>query len=338
MSPSSTTLRRWRVITNLRAFNHPDCETVVVETGASGAGRWTSAWRLARMATTADAVLLNCAVADTLALCVLLRLMPWVRTRLVVSDPVMNPPVGPFGVQRAALKKWLLRRVDRFVTHQRDLSAYDRWYGIGPSRSTFVPFKVNLREVVERLEVTDGDYIFACGITNRDWPTLGAATRNRPYPVVVSMPDDEQLRRMGAIAIAPRRSDFSEAARFVVNGADPEEWLRLAAGARLIVLPVTTTAINPSGVSTLLSLMALGKCLVISDGPATRDVVTEQAIVVAPGDPEALGQAIDRAWGDAGLRERVAEQGKAFAASLGGAERLLGDLARIVVDEVRRAG
>lgn len=281
----------------------------------------------------ADALLLNCAVTDALVLSAMLPLVG-ARCRLFVSDPVMNPPHGAGRALRAAAKRRLLRRVDRFLVHQRDLVEYARLYGITPARSTYVPFKVNLLDVITTLPRAEGDYVFSCGVTNRDWPTLGAATRALSQRIVVSMPDAAQLRRMGAIGIAPRREDFGPNATFVENGADPREWLELAAGARLVVLPVTADAINPSGVSTYLSIMALGKCVVISDGPATREVITDEAIVVPPGDPVRLRQAIVAAWSNDELRRATAARGQTYAGTLGGSDRLMADLAAAVVSQL----
>ena len=321
----------FRVLSNLAGLRHPRISEVeVVRTGGgiSRALSWGlgTAWR----ARNADAVLLNCAVSETLVLCAALRLVR-ARCAVVVSDPVMNPPHGRLAGFRAMLKRWLLRRVDLFLVHQRDLAAYSRLYGITPKRSRYVPFKVNLLDVISTLRPQDGDYIFSCGVTNRDWATLGRATRDLPWKIVVSMPDQQQLARMGAVAVPPRREDFGPNATFVENGADPRDWLTLAAGARLVVLPVTRDAINPSGVSTYLSLMALGRCVVISDGPATRDILTDQAVITPAGDHLALRAAIERVWTDEAYRTATAGRGKAYARSLGSSERLLNDLASEVV-------
>ena len=321
----------FRVLSNLAGLRHPR----ISELGALGSSGGTSRalwWglRTAWRARTADAVLLNCAVSDTLALCGALRLVR-AKCAVVVSDPVMNPPHGRLAGVRAMLKRWLFRRVDLFLVHQRDLAEYTRLYGITPERSRYIPFKVNLLDIIGTLRPEDGDYIFSCGVTNRDWVTLGQATRDLPWNVVVSMPNGHQLARMGAVAVPPRREDFGSNATFVENGADPRDWLALAAGARFVVLPVTRDAINPSGVSTYLSLMALGKCVVISDGPATREILTDEAVITPAGDPRTLRTAIERVWTDDAYRNATAERGKAYARSLGSSERLLNDLASHVV-------
>lgn len=321
----------YRVLSNLAGLRHPRISEVgVLQTGGgmSRAVSWglRTAWRARKV----DAVLLNCAVSNTLILCGALRLVR-ARCALVVSDPVMNPPHGTLARLRAMVKRWLFRRVDLFLVHQRDLAEYSRFYGITPERSRYVPFKVNLLDIIRTLEAKEGDYIFSCGVTNRDWATLGQATRDLPWKVVVSMPDQQQLARMGSVAVPPRRDDFGANATFVENGADPRDWLTLAAGARFVVLPVTRDAINPSGVSTYLSLMALGKCVVISDGPATRDILTDQAVITPAGDHRALRAAIEKVWTDDSYRTATAKRGEAYARSLGSSERLLNDLASHVV-------
>lgn len=326
----------YHVLSNLRGLRHPEIvRHDLVATGGGLARMCRSAISTAWRARTADAVLLNCAVTDTLILCGVLRVLRS-RCRVIVSDPVMNPPHGLAKAVRAAAKRWLLRRVDLFLVHQVDLDEYGRLYGITADRSEYVPFKVNLLDVIQTLKSEEGDYIFSCGVTNRDWPTLGAATRDLPYRVVVSMPDSQQLARMGAVGRPPHPADFGVNASFVENGSDPREWLTLAARSRFVVLPVSRDAINPSGVSTYLSLMALGKCVVISDGPATRGIVTDQAVIVPPADPDALRSQLEALWNDAANRQATAARGEAYARSLGASDRLLADLAAHVVALLRR--
>ena len=326
----------FHVFSNLSGLQHPRISRLDIVPSGGGLSRaLRSAVRTAWRARNADAVLLNCAVTDALVLSGMLRLLR-ARCAVVVSDPVMNVPYGKAAGLRAMLKRWLFQRVDLFLVHQVDLAEYSRLYGITAERSRYVPFKVNLLDIISRLDREEGDYIFSCGVTNRDWATLGAATRDLPYRVLVSMQDLEHLQRMGAVAVPPRREDFGTNATFVENGADPREWLTLAARSRCVVLPVTADAINPSGVSTYLSLMALGKCVILSDGPASRGILVDEAVIVSPADPRALRAQIERVWNDDLHRRATAALGEAYARSLGGSERLLKDLASHVVDLLER--
>ena len=100
-------------------------------------------------------------------------------------------------------------------------------------------------------------------------------------------------------------------------------FLEHIAGATLVVLPVLKGNISATGISVYLSAMALGKCVIISSGPAVDDVVpTEAAITVPPEDVAALTSAIKTTLDDHDLREKTAAAGQAYALSLGGEENL----------------
>jgi len=63
----------------------------------------------------------------------------------------------------------------------------------------------------------------------------------------------------------------------------------------------------PTGQTVLLEAMALARCCVVTDTPAMRDYVEddETALLVPPGDPVALRDAIERAYDDEDLRRRI---------------------------------
>ncbi|MFQ5903490.1 MAG: glycosyltransferase, partial [Candidatus Binatia bacterium] len=71
------------------------------------------------------------------------------------------------------------------------------------------------------------------------------------------------------------------------------------------------------------------KCVIVTEGPATRGLLTDEAIVVRPGDPIALAQAIQRAWEDDALRDRIARAGRRYAERHGGEARLLSDIVEV---------
>ena len=109
----------------------------------------------------------------------------------------------------------------------------------------------------------------------------------------------------------------------VRHDGDRKSFLEHIAGATLVVLPVLKGNISATGISVYLSAMALGKCVIISSGPAVEDVVpTDAAITVPPEDIAALTSAIKTTLNDPNLREQAAAAGKTYALSLGGEENL----------------
>ena len=98
--------------------------------------------------------------------------------------------------------------------------------------------------------------------------------------------------------------------------------IRIIERAHLVVLPIMGSRIAPSGIGTYLNAMLMGKCIVMSEGPAANDVLTDEALMVPPEDPDALAKAIRRAWEDDDLRRRTALAGQRYSEGCGGEPEL----------------
>jgi glycosyltransferase involved in cell wall biosynthesis len=125
--------------------------------------------------------------------------------------------------------------------------------------------------------------------------------------------------------------DIPPNVRLVAHDGDPETWIAHIRGAKVVALPVLPETISSSGIGTYIDAMAMRKCVVMTEGVATRGLLSDQAVVVPPRDPEALAAAVRRAWEDASFREKVASAGRDYAERLAGEERLHRDVAREAV-------
>jgi glycosyltransferase involved in cell wall biosynthesis len=101
----------------------------------------------------------------------------------------------------------------------------------------------------------------------------------------------------------------------------PRDVPRLLSRAEILVLPNQSTTISSHFTSPLklFEYMAAGRAIVASDLPALREVLTdgENAVLVPPGDPDALAAAITRVLADAALRERLGRAAFDAAAAFG---------------------
>jgi glycosyltransferase involved in cell wall biosynthesis len=278
----------------------------------------------------ADVVVLNGQETRLFVFCLFRRLFPFQRCRLVSLDTLLRRPSSWGEFVAARLKRWLLCKVDGFVLYFKDLEGYQRFYGLNSARSFYIPFKVNLPRIPAHSEVTgEGECIVTIGRSHRDIQTFVAAMRQLDYPGVLL--HDE---REGPLDV----SNLPPNLRHEVYDVGDQRYIELARCAKLVVLPISPDCISSAGISSYLLAMAFRRCVIITDSPATRGVLTDQAIVVPPADATALANAIRRAWEDDALRERVADAGHRYVQSIGGETRLLRDIVNVCGDLVTVEG
>jgi glycosyltransferase involved in cell wall biosynthesis len=81
--------------------------------------------------------------------------------------------------------------------------------------------------------------------------------------------------------------------------------------------------------------LACARPVITADTPAARELLTDEAdaVLVPPGDPDALATAVRRVAGDAGLAERLAESGRATYQARA-SEEVLGARWRAILERV----
>ncbi len=289
-----------------------------------------AAWNQYRQSQKADLILVDGDVRILRPLCVLSLLLtkPF---KVVVADIVLSRPKTVREHTVAWLWRLLLRRVDHFVVHQRDLKGYAQYYGVDANRSTYVPFKVNAWEDVRKGTVVarDKGYFLCVGRTHRDLPTFIAACEISGVPAILLRPSaNEAIQHGTKVPDVDHPANLKEC----LHDNDRSSWLEMLAGARAIVLPISADVINAAGISTLLDGMALGKPIIIADGPATRGMFSDGQVALYPaGDPAALAEAMQRINTDEEYRKKLSSAGLNFADEVQGEARLNRDLIDVLI-------
>ena len=284
---------------------------------------WSSL-RLFKEAFTWDAVVLNVDTRRLLTICVLKWLIPHRKPILVSVDIHLSEPRGWRSKLMAFVKRILLKKVNLFILYFKDHSGYANYYGITPPRVCYVPFKVNEWEHLPSRDklTSDGEYVLTAGRGLRDLPTFVKAIRQLPYPTILLCQDTEIMKMHGTES---RISDLPPNIEKVLHDGDPSTWVEYIKRARVVVIPALDS-IRPVGISLYPLAMALLKPVVITEGPATKGLLRNEAIIVPVGDWKALANAISRVWEDDTLRKCLTEAGRAYAELLGGEQRMLQDI------------
>ena len=245
-----------------------------------------------------------------------LFLIPFNRCRITTLDffaadiqPWMRP-----------LVRWSLRRVARFLVYFKDSSVFEELFHLPRSKFHYIPFKVNALELIRASTLNDGDYIFSGGRSRRDFATFFEAVANSGYPVKLLTGEESDLAPNGSSLGGLVVPENVELLRKDSSAAD---FVRLLAGARIVVIPLLKNTRTQAGIGVYLQAMAARKCVIVSSGLGVSDVLSEDlAIIVPAGDTDALRMAIKRAWEDKNLRERYGASAANYALALGGEDQL----------------
>ncbi len=156
-------------------------------------------------------------------------------------------------------------------------------------------------------EPAAGDYLLAVGRENRDYETLLQAARLLDLPLIIvasSLWSSHGLSLGGG----DLPSCVTVRSEFVSYPA-----LRtLYAGARLVVVPLRPS-LYAAGVNGVLEAMAMGRASVVTQSPGLAEYLQDGVsnLVVPPGAPEALADAVTRLWNDAPLRQSLGHAARA---------------------------
>ena len=287
--------------------------------------------RLVSAARASDAVVVNGSVGlragyvDLLAAAVIARLPS--PPAVVVAECTWHP--GRTRAERVARQAGI-RLVDRpnltYCVLSRDEHArFARTWRLDPRRVEVTPYHFTMTRAELALGAVDDGSVFAGGDSMRDYAPLVEAARHVSAPVVIA-----SRQRMRAPLPPNVRAGPLPHPRFL-------EALRRAS---IVVVPFQRGLQRSAGQQTYLNAMALGKLVIVTDGPGVSEHLDHgrTALIVPPGDAaalaDALGWALDPANGEAVARIR--EQARAVARARFTPEAYVARLLQVVDAALRR--
>ena len=229
-----------------------------------------------------------------------LRRLGLLRAKVVVINVSLLRPRNLTGRRHRLLCK-LLPAADHVVCYgSGQVPAVCQAFGIDRAACHFVPLGVDAEFGGTRFGRPGKPNLLAVGTNEgKDYPTLVAA-----------LPDGVPLRIVAdAENVAQARAAAPPGADIAYEQAVPiRDLQRLYAAATAVAIPLREGSIS-SGQTVLLECMALGRPVVVSDVAAVRDYVQDgrTALLVPPGDVEALRRALRRVLDDAELAARLGE-------------------------------
>lgn len=325
---TSRSLTPIRIISNLRRLD--GIKTDQYEANSVYAGEKETFWDgvcLFFRARGKDVLVLTGGTWRVIGFCLAKSVWPFSRCKIVAVDFILSRPESWKQSIITRIKRLLLRKTDRFILHFKDTTEYEKIYGIPRSKCVFVPFKVNYWEkmVLEDQELGIEEYVFTAGRSYRDFPTFIEAMRRVDYPGLLLYEEAALLKRSATDV------DLSNLpANLTAEKNEGEQsWVEYIRRAKIVVVPLLPSTMYAPGLSLYLMAMAMKKCVIVTEGLATRGMLKDEAVIVAPKDPEGLANAITQVWTDDALRRKIADFGRRYAERCGGEVRLLADIVHV---------
>lgn len=156
-----------------------------------------------------------------------------------------------------------------------EVKTFPQVWGVDADRVVYQCFTQSL-DRYEDMPTSDGGYLFAGGNSMRDYDLLEVALEGTSVPAHV------------ASSWTPRRG----LAHLSARSTSHDEFMRLLAGARVVVVPMRKM-LRSAGQQTYLNAMRLGKPVIVTEAPGVRDYIVDGSTgVIVPRDAKALRAAI----------------------------------------------
>lgn len=258
-----------------------------------------------------------------------IKILSFCRKKIVFYDTNLHRPYSYIDFLKAYIKKFVFKFIDRFIVMHKDTSEYLRYYGIPIHKCIYVPFKANNIDKLSKYNITDKGYLLSCGASYRDYVLLASALKLYSCRVTIVLPDAQMAGYHNSII---DETMFGDNVTIIRHDFKPNSWYKVLSECRAVVLPIRSDALQPAGISVYLESMAFGKPVVITEGPSTSGILTEElAAICPPDDPYSLSKAIKKVMEDEVYRMNLSRNGNEYAKSLGGEDRLVKDILNVLV-------
>jgi glycosyltransferase involved in cell wall biosynthesis len=149
------------------------------------------------------------------------------------------------------------------------------------------------------------DLLCSAGQLLRDYDTLIRATRDLPVKVRIAAGSPWIAQDMKPTDALPPNVDWQKYNRFDLRA--------LYARSALAVVPLHQN-VYQTGISTILEMMAMGKCVIATKTQGQVDTIIDNVtgVYVPPGDAAALRAAIERLLASPADRQRIGRAARAF--------------------------
>ncbi len=180
--------------------------------------------------------------------------------------------------------------------------------GASSERISYVPYAVDEQFFRTSCGPDRGYVLTVGGVPGRDYATFVAALRDTGLPVKIVV-GGRPYGRNTATPIYDLPAQFE-----LYSSLTGCEMRELYQGAAVVVVPLAPQRADAAGSSVVLEGMCSGKPVVVSASPGIAPYIADgaPALLVEPGDPKAMRDAVEKLMGNPGLRADIGATARAF--------------------------
>ncbi len=226
------------------------------------------------------------------------RLLPFGRRPHLLLD--VEWLVGDGRAWKRSVSRWTRRLIIQGASRvqvfcQAEAGNYARYFRVPESKFVWIPYcKDDLPPLAAASPAAPReDFIFACGVPQRDYRTLLAAVADLPVELRIAAPNSA----LGALDL-PRNVKL-------LGILPPDQYRRTLDACRFIVFSIRPGLLRYSGVRTYVGAMRAGKCVVVNDpfGASSYIEHGKSGFLCEPASPVALRDQIAHLLANPGLVE-----------------------------------
>lgn len=264
-----------------------------------------------------------------------LKSLKVIRCPIFIFDLILKRPSDPYENVIAKVKGFFIKKIEHVIVIHRDTKGYQKFYGLKEHQFIYVPFKANNIDLYKNYDTTPENYVVALGASQRDYKTLIAAAEFVDEKIVIVCSDENAKKHNADVGDV---NNYPHNVTRVRESLESNAWYEYLAKAKLVVVPILSSAIQPAGISVYLEAMIFKKAVIITEGASTNYILEngKEAILVPPDNPFEIAKAINMLASDSQRRERLEENGFQYASSLGNDATLRGNILNIIISKLEK--
>lgn len=235
----------------------------------------------------------------------------------VILDTQAVTFLGRASAMRLRLARFLLSPVDGVICLSRSEQVFWETHLGFSGNVAFAPFSIDAN--AHSSSPSRGNYIFSCGATRRDWPTLISAIKQTDAKLVIVAGRDSATGKTGLDGI-----EIPENVELLFD-IPHDQYNHLLLKSMFVVVPVRSVPFT-AGLTVITQAMAVGKAVIATRNAPLLDYIRdgETGLFAGPGDVASLKEKITFLLRNPQEVERIGQNARrAMATELG--EKAMGE-------------